>query len=189
MLRLLEQIREGSLEAFDRFYAIAAPMVMGLSGKLLQDRMEAEDVCHDVLMTVILKPELYDASRGSVEAWLCVLTKNRCIDRLRKRKRLVLDANSGVLAERQLHRQNDTERHVMLNLQKEALHRAISELPQVHRQTIAEAYFDCRSQRELASAWQIPIGTVKSRMRYSLSRLRKAMERLGWAEAGGGRSQ
>lgn len=186
---LLKQIREGSLEAFDHFYAIAAPIVMGLSWKILQDRMEAEDVCHDVLMMVILKPEQYDPARGSVEAWLYVLTKSRCIDRLRKRKRLVLDADSGMLLERRLQRGDETERRVLLKLQKEALHRAIGELPSVHRQTIAGAYFDSRSQSELASAWQIPIGTVKSRMRYGLSRLRKAMERLGWAEAGGGSRQ
>lgn len=181
---LLDEINNGSLQAFDRFYASAAPFVMGLSCKLLGDRMEAEDVCHDVLMAVIAQPERYDPSRGSVEAWLAVLAKSRCMDRLRKRKRIVLDAESGEHTEH-LPAASDTERRVIAKLQGEALRRALGELPGTQRQTIAEAFFDYRSQSELAAAWQVPIGTVKSRMRYGLTHLRKAMTRLGWAQAEG----
>lgn len=186
---LLSQIREGSLQAFDRFYETAAPLVMGLSCKLLGDRMEAEDVCHDVLMMVITEPERYDPARGSVEAWLSVLTKSRCLDRLRKRKRVVLDAAAAGRTEPAIAGAwaGDIESRVMSNLEREALLRAIHELPGVQRRTLAAAFFDSRSQRELAESWQVPVGTVKSRVRYGLSHLRKAMERLGWSEGGGSR--
>lgn len=189
LAELLDQIRNGSLQAFDRFYASAAPFVMGLSCKWLGDRMEAEDVCHDVLMAVITQPERYDRSRGTVEAWLAVLAKSRCMDRLRKRSRIVLDAESGEHAAR-MPIVSDTERRVISKLQGEALRTALGELPGAQRQAISEAFFDYRSQSELAAAWQVPIGTVKSRMRYGLSHLRKAMTRLGWAQSegeGGGR--
>jgi len=188
---LLDQIQNGSLHAFDRFYASAAPFVMGLSCRLLGERMEAEDVCHDVLMAVIAQPERYDPSRGTVEAWLAVLAKSRCLDRLRKRKRIVLDGESGGYAER-MAAASDTERRVISKLQGEALRSALGELPGAQRQTISEAFFDYRSQSELAADWQVPIGTVKSRMRYGLTHLRKAMTRLGWAQAegeGGGRHE
>ncbi|WP_123040876.1 sigma-70 family RNA polymerase sigma factor [Cohnella candidum] len=179
---LLRQIREGSPEAFDRFYESAAPFVMGLSLKMLQDRMESEDVCHDVLMQIITQPDRYDPSRGSVEAWLAVQTKSRCMDRLRKRRRIAagaaFDVETDVLRESE-----DTERRVLSKLEKEALRRAWVELPGAQRQTLAAAFYDYRSQRELAESWQVPIGTVKSRVRYGLSHLRKAMERLGWAES------
>ena len=190
MADLLRQIREGSLQAFDRFYASAAPFVMGLSCKLLSDRMEAEDVCHDVLMLVITQPERYDPARGSVEAWLAVLTKSRCLDRLRKRSRLVLESASEGLPTRLASAGEETERSVMSKLEGEALRQAMSELPGAQRQMLAAAFYDYRSQRELADSWQLPLGTVKSRMRYGLSHLRKAMERLGWAQTeGGGRHE
>jgi len=188
---LLEQIQNGSLQAFDQFYASAAPFVMGLSRKLLGDRMEAEDVCHDVLLAVISQPDRYDPSRGTVEAWLAVLAKSRCMDRLRKRRRIVLDAESGERAAC-MSAVSDTERRVISKLQGEALRSALGELPGTQRQTIAEAFFDYRSQSELAESWHVPIGTVKSRMRYGLTHLRKAMVRLGWAQAegeGGGRHE
>jgi len=181
LTELLDQIQGGSLEAFDLFYEAAAPFVMGLSCKLLRDRMEAEDVCHDVLMAVITQPERYDPSRGSAWAWLAVLAKSRCMDRLRKRQRVVLDGDSSEHAAR-VSSVSDTERRVMAKLEGEALRHALGELPGVQRQMIAEAFFDYRSQSELAAAWQLPIGTVKSRMRYGLSHLRKAMTRLGWTQ-------
>jgi len=182
---LLRQIREGSLPAFNRFYEVAAPFVMGLSCKMLGDRMEAEDVCHDVLMTVISTPERYDPARGSVEAWLAVLAKSRCLDRLRRRKRVVLDSADGRLTQPWASDAGELEGRVLNRLEREALRRALRELPGSQRQTLAAAFYDSRSQRELAEAWNVPLGTVKSRVRYGLSHLRKAMEKLGWAEGGG----
>lgn len=180
----LAQIREGSLQAFDRFYEEAAPFVMGLSCKLLGDRMEAEDVCHDVLMTVITRPERYDPARGSVEAWLAVLAKSRCLDRLRKRKRVVLESAAAGWPARFEAAGEGIEGRVLSRLEQEALRQAMGDLPGAQRQTLTAAFYEYRSQRELAESWQVPIGTVKSRVRYGLSHLRKAMERLGWAEGG-----
>jgi len=182
---LLDQIQRGSLRAFDRFYMLAAPLVMSISCKLLQDRMEAEDVCHDVLMAVISEPERYDPSRGSVEAWLAVLAKSRSLDRLRKKKRFVLAADR-VNEEVSTAAEIDTESKVLAKMETEALRRALREVPGVQRKTIAAAYFAYRSQRELATDWQVPIGTVKSRLRYGLGHLRRAMARLGWADVEGG---
>lgn len=185
----LRLMKDGSLQAFDRFYETAAPFVMGLACKLLADRMEAEDVCHDVLLAVITQPQRYDPARGSVEAWLAVLTKSRCLDRLRKRSRVVLEAATSELPDRMPANENDTERRALNRLEGEALRLAWQDLPVEQRQTLAAAYCDFRSQREVAESWQVPIGTIKSRVRYGLSHLRKSMERLGWtgAEGGGGR--
>lgn len=186
MAGLLSEIREGRLGAFDRFYETAAPFVMGLSRKILGDRMEAEDVCHDVLMEVIANPERYDPSRGSVEAWLAVIAKSRCVDRLRKRRRVVLEtASSAGFSERMAAQGEETERRILSKLEKEALRRAMRDLPGSQRQTLAAAFFEELSQRELSEAWSVPVGTVKSRVRYGISHLRKALEKLGWAEREG----
>lgn len=184
---LLGLVREGSLPAFDRFYERAAPFIVGIARKMLGERMEAEDVCHDVLLAVISEPGRYDPSRGSVEAWLAVLTKSKCVDRLRKRSRIVLEREEPAgLADAPA--SGPTEQRVLRKLEREALRRAMGELPGMQRQTIAAAFYEYRSQRDLAEAWQVPIGTVKSRVRYGLNHLRKSMERLGWTgEKGGNR--
>lgn len=184
---LLRQIRNGSLPAFDRFYEQTAPFVMGLAYKMLGDRMEAEDVCHDVLMQVLSHPERYDPSRGSVEAWLAVLAKSRCIDRLRKRQRLMLENRDADFSHYVAVRTGDeTEGRVLSKLQKEALREAMFRLPEPQRQALAAAFYQERSHRELADAWKVPVGTVKSRVRYGLSHLRRAMEKLGWSLGRGG---
>ena len=179
------------MEAFDRFYERAAPFVTGIAGKLLEgDRMEAEDVCHDVLLTVITRPEKYSPERGTVEAWLAVLTKSRCLDRLRKKKRIVLESERSTFEPRDAVAGSypATEQLALAKMEGEALRRALAELDGIQRRTLAEVYFGSRTRKELAEEWQVPEGTVKSRVRYGLGHLHKAMRRLGWTngERGGG---
>jgi len=185
MAEWLQQIREGSVSAFDRFYERAAPMLMPIACQMLGDRMEAEDVCHDVMMQVITHPERYDPARGSVEAWLLVATKSRCLDRLRRRKRMVLqdapDAERTPAVRVPL-----PEETVLAKMEGEAVRLALRQLPASQRKALAAAFYSLRSQRELAEAWQVPLGTVKSRVRYGLNHMRRALLRLGWAEAEGG---
>jgi len=191
LFQLFTLMREGSMEAFDRFYEQAAPLVMGIAGKLLGgDRMEMEDVCHDVLLTVIMQPNKYSPERGSVEAWLAVLTKSRCVDRLRKRQRIVLEQRDAPF-ERRLAWAGEAalpEQRVLAKMEGEALRQALAELDGVQRRTLAEVYYSHRTRKELAEEWQVPVGTVKSRVRYGLNHLAKAMERLGWTNGskGGG---
>lgn len=184
---LLASIREGSIQSFDRLYERTAPFILGLSCKLLGDRMEAEDVCHDVLLTVITDPGRYDPSRGSVEAWLAVLTKSKCVDRLRKRKKIVYE-EPGQAEQPDPAGYGQPELHALRNIEREALRQALGHLPGLQQRTITAAFFDHRSQRDLAEAWKVPVGTVKSRVRYGLNHLRKTMERLGWAGREGGES-
>ncbi len=191
LFELFALMRDGSMEAFDRFYGQAAPLVMGIAGKLLGgDRMEMEDVCHDVLLTVISQPEKYSPERGSVEAWLAVLTKSRCMDRLRKRRRIVLEQREAPFEQRYAWAGETAlpEQRVMAKMEGEALRQALSELDGVQRRTLAEVYYSHRTRKELAEAWQVPVGTIKSRVRYGLNHLSKAMERLGWSNSskGGG---
>lgn len=182
---LLACMQDGSVQAFDRFYERTAPFIFGLSCKMLGDRMEAEDVCHDVLLTVITDASRYDASRGSVEAWLAVLTKSKCVDRLRKRSKIVFDKPDLTESSVPAH-DRGPEQRALRNLEREALRQALGQLPGLQRQTIAAAFFEHRSQRDLAESWHVPVGTIKSRVRYGLNHLRRAMERLGWTGEEGG---
>ena len=190
--KLLEEIREGSASAFDRLYGMTAPMVRAIALQILGDPMDAEDVCHDVFLQVISHPERYDPSRGSVEAWLAVLAKSRAMDRLRRKKRLLLAAEREQLeADAWAAPAADAgpESRVLAKLQNEAVRLALLKVPEAQRQALAEAYYFGRSQRELAEAWRVPLGTVKSRVRYGLGHLRRTLTLMGWAEAEGGDSR
>lgn len=184
LARWLKEIEEGSAEAFDRLYERVVPWLLPIACQLLGDRMEAEDAIHDVLLAVIRHPERYDRSRGTVEAWLAVQLRSRCLDRLRKRSRVVLQEKAE--ADDWRPAETRTEEAALARLELEAVRRAVRELPGLHRRTLAEAYYASRSQRELAEEWRVPIGTVKSRIRYGLNHLRKSLVKMGWAEAEGG---
>jgi len=184
----LNRIKEGSLDAFEMFYQRAAPFVTGIAYRMLGDRMEAEDICHDVLLGVVSRPDKYNPERGSVEAWLAVLTKSRCLDLLRKRGKVLLGENGFCeeLAGGSAAAEALPERRVLDKLEGEALRRAIRELPREQRELVAAAYYADCSQSELARRWSVPLGTVKSRVRYGLNHLRKAMEKMGWVKEGEG---
>ncbi|GIO11768.1 RNA polymerase sigma factor SigK [Cohnella xylanilytica] len=186
MVRWLKEIGEGSEEAFDRLYGQVVPWLLPMARHLLGDRMEAEDACHDVLLEVIRHPERYDPERGTVEAWLAVQLRSRCLDRLRKRSKIVLKEEAEPIAGFGREPLSRPEETVLARMQGEAVRLALGQLPGLQRRTLAEAYFSSRSQRELAEDWQVPLGTVKSRVRYGLNHLRKALEKMGWAEPEGG---
>lgn len=187
--KLFAEIRKGSASAFDRLYGMTAPMVRAIALQILGDPMDAEDVCHDVFLHVISHPERYDPSRGSVEAWLAVLAKSRATDRLRRKKRLLLAAEREKLEGNSWtapQADAEPESRVLAKLQSEAVRLALLEVPVAQRQALAAAYYQGRTQRELAEEWRVPLGTVKSRVRYGLGHLRRALAHMGWAEAEGG---
>jgi RNA polymerase sigma-70 factor (ECF subfamily) len=183
MLQILRAISEGSTAAFDRFYDRYAPFVLHIALKSLGDRMEAEDVCHDVFLEVFHKADRYDPTRGSIESWLAVTTRSRCIDRLRRRSRVCAEAPAGTgysITDHAL------EERVLGKLQGEALYEALSKLPGTQRRAVAGMYLESRTQRELSREMQVPLGTVKSFVRYGLHNLRKQLAGLGWSDPSSG---
>lgn len=185
MAEWLKRMEEGDPRAFEKLYEQAVPYLLPLACHMLGDRMEAEDAVHDVLLGVIRSPGRYDASRGSAQAWLAVQVKSRCLDRLRKRSRTVLRGEAEEPAAATVPAAQP-ETAVLARMEREAVRSALRQLPGVQREALAAAYFTPRSQKELADAWQVPLGTVKSRVRYGLGHLRKALDRMGWGAGEGG---
>ncbi|WP_244226680.1 RNA polymerase sigma factor [Paenibacillus protaetiae] len=180
MCEVLHDMCEGETEAFDRFYARYAPLVMQVALRMLGERMEAEDVCHDVFLEVLRRGRHYDPSRGSLEAWLSVMTRSRCLDRLRKKKRVV--QRDEPLEETAVSHDGSSEEMALLRLQKEALNEALQMLPDRQREAVAYSYYSAHTQQEMSAAWNVPLGTVKSWVRYGIHNMRKHMERQGWME-------
>lgn len=187
MALVLREMCRGSSVAFDEFYHRYAPLVLRIALRLLGDRMEAEDVCHDIFLEALRKGDRYQPAKGSIEAWLAVMTKSRCLDRLRKRQRTVVADQAG---NGELISETTPEDKAIGLMEKLAVREALEELPVPQRNAVVTAYFGNKTQRELADEWQVPLGTVKSWIRYGIGNLRKGLAKRGWvSENSGGRER
>ncbi|WP_234032926.1 RNA polymerase sigma factor [Paenibacillus faecalis] len=184
ILCLLEEMKNGSITAFDRFYIRYAPFVLQIALRTMKDQMEAEDVCHDVFLEILRKADQYNPSRGSLEAWLAVMTRSRCMDRLRKKQRTTADELSESVESAISYRSSGAlvEESVLANLQNEAIREALQLIPKKQSEVVTEVYFGSRTHREVSAERQIPLGTVKSLVRYGLNNLHKQLTSLGWID-------
>ncbi|WP_435922004.1 RNA polymerase sigma factor [Paenibacillus sp. DYY-L-2] len=175
MTLLLREMCDGSVRAFDEFYGSYSPFILQVAIRLVGDKMEAEDICHEVFLEVLRRGKDYDPARGSIRAWLAVITRSRSLDRLRRKQRMLPMEDC-----RLFETGSSGEEQVISRIEREALRAAVNELPEAQRKAITGSYYTLRTQREMSEAWNVPIGTVKSWVRYGLSNLRKQMEKQGW---------
>ncbi len=182
--RLLHQIKQGEAAAFEQFYERYAKLVYSIAVKMVGDRMEAEDLCHDVFLEVYRTAGQYDPGRGSVEAWLAVKTRSRCLDRLRRKKGERLDTSVEEAAYCQT--AAATEETVLTKWERETLRNVMQSIPEAQRQAMYGMYFQSLSHRELSEQMARPLGTVKSLIRYGLLNVKKQLIQLGWLEPSGG---
>ncbi|HLS66887.1 MAG TPA: sigma-70 family RNA polymerase sigma factor [Pseudogracilibacillus sp.] len=181
MQKLLRQIKRGSEEAYDTFYETYAPLIYQIALAIVKDERDAEDVCHDVFIEVMKDPTAYDAKRGSVEAFLAVKAKSRALDFVRRKRPLLqpeFDESIATAA--------SVEQFVVNNMERSVVRRALRDLPRKQREAIYGAYYEEKTQRELAATLDRPLGSVKSSIRYGLQKLRKHDALLQWMRPEGG---
>lgn len=156
--------------AFVTLFQHFAPRVKAFLMKSGADASLAEECSQEVMATVWRKAHLFDPSRASAATWIFTIARNRKIDALRKQRRPEPeDLTWGPEAE--------PDQEDVLSLQQESsrLKDAIADLPEKQRALIEQAYFGDLSHSEIASATGLPLGTIKSRIRLALDRLRHAM--------------
>lgn len=168
----IERIRDARDEAaFADLFRHFAPRVKGFLIRSGADAALAEECTQEVMATLWQKAHLFDPSRASVATWVFTIARNRKIDALRKQRRPEpedLTWGPGAAPDQE---------HV-LNLQQESAHlgRAIAALPDKQKELIEKAYFGDLSHSEIAEQTGLPLGTIKSRIRLALDRLRHTMK-------------
>lgn len=174
---LIEAIIAGERYAMARAYDLFSKPLYGLAMRLLKNREEAEDIVHDVFIHLRDHAEDFDARRGGLFPWLLMITRSRVVDRIRKTRRraeLVAEAAPADLgwdegaSEPPPAAAEGAERAVTVR-------QALQELTQEDRKALELAYFTGLSQPEIAERLQEPLGTVKSRIRRSLLKLREIL--------------
>lgn len=162
----------GDEEAFAALFAHFAPRVKGFLMKGGASASLAEECAQDVMVTVWHKAHLFDPTRASAATWIFTIARNRRIDAARRAARPEPeDLGWGP--------EPEPEQAEVLEMKQEnaRLAKAISELPEEQRRVVEQIYFGERTHAELAAETGLPLGTIKSRIRLALERLRGAMAR------------
>lgn len=157
--------------AFATLFEHFAPRIKGFLIKSGASATMAEECAQDVMTTVWRKASQFDPTRASVATWVFTIARNRRIDLLRREKRAEIE-------ELPWGAQPEPDQVDVLSLQQESavLKKAIIALPDTQRDLIEKAYFGELTQSEIAKITGLPLGTIKSRLRLALDRLRHAMK-------------
>jgi RNA polymerase sigma-70 factor (ECF subfamily) len=178
---LMERIAEGDAAAFAALYDRYAGLVFALCLRVLGNRPEAEEVLGDVFWELWQRPERYDPARGSPLAYLTLLARSRATDHLRssRRRGQILEQAHPEGLRTLLHRGSEPEDPLAESLTAETrtlLVEALKRLEPRQRQAIELSFYEALSHGEIADRLGEPLGTVKSRIRQGLIRLRESLE-------------
>jgi RNA polymerase sigma-70 factor, ECF subfamily len=170
---LLSAIQTRDHEALAALYDRYGRLAFGLAYRLLGERGVAEDVVQEAFLNVWRRAAGFEVGRGSARSWLMSIVHNLAIDRRRGRQRytwtdVALDDVEGMLETDE----GDAFAIVAQSIEAERVQSALQSLPEEQRQAIAMAYFSGLTQQEIAEQTGSPLGTVKSRMRLGLRRMR-----------------
>ena len=163
--------RHKSVDAFGRLFTHFAPKVKAFLMKSGTDAAMAEECAQEVMATVWHKAHLFDPTRASAATWIFTIARNKRIDAIRKLKRPEPE-NLDWGPEHEL----DQEEAIGLQQETAKLGQALAKLPEKQRMLVERAYFKDMSHSEIAATTGLPLGTIKSRIRLALERLRHSMK-------------
>ena len=169
-LAAVTAVKSGDQRAMAELYDRYSSVVYAVALRVLGDTMAAEDVLQEVFLQLWRNPGAFDAARGSLGAWLAVISRNRAIDALRKRKPETDIEDVIVSVEPDLASEADRSRAA------EKVRGALGAMPPAQRSALEMAYFQGLSHSEIASKTGEPLGTIKTRIRAGLMTLRKAFQ-------------
>ena len=182
---LLARVAKGDHQAFSQLYDHSSTLLFTLAVRILGHHEEAAELLQDVYLEVWRKVSRYDIGRGTPAAWLVTLTKSRAIDRLRARVARGQQATNSLeagtadqvvdMGPSPFETQADQELRT-------AVGTAVAGLPQAQQQAIELAYYEGLSHTEIAARLNQPLGTVKTRIKLGMSKLRDGLQQ--WRNTG-----
>lgn len=169
---LLDRIARRDATAVAELYDQQSRLLFGLILRILKDRGEAEEVLQEVFVSVWTRAESYNVTLGSVVGWLVRIARNRAIDRLRSRnvRDRAVESYPAPVAD------DSPEAGAVRGEQQRTVARALNTLPADQRALIEDAYFLGLTHAELSERFQLPLGTVKTRIRAGMMALRQQLQ-------------
>jgi RNA polymerase sigma-70 factor (ECF subfamily) len=170
---LVARIESRDAEALALLYDRHAGRLMGLAHRILGDTGEAEEILQEVFLHVWRAATTFDPSRGPVLAWLLVATRSRSIDRLRSRRPGKSAGMTSLEEAPETASREDVEADAASREWEAQCRAVIAELPEDQRRALELAYFEGLTHQEIAERTATPLGTVKTRVRLGLMKLRE----------------
>ncbi len=171
---LLDRIRQRDRPAVAELYDLLGARAYGLAYRIVGERAAAEDAVQEAFLTVWRQADRVDAARGRLSAYLMTIVHHKAIDIARARagrvaRQLPLDPELAVAAS------DDVAGEVIAAADADAVRRSLSSLPDVQRRVVEMAYLEGLTHVEIAGALDTPLGTVKSRLRLAIEKLRATL--------------
>ena len=164
----------GDESCFEELYDLLVPRIFGLIYRLITDRDHAEEVTQEVFLEIWQKAATYQGSASSVSTWVTMVAHRRAVDRIRSvQSSLNRDIAQGKLGFTETY--EHVHQTVQQHLDHDEVQSALATLSPEHRSIIELSYFGGLTHHQIADNLNLPLGTVKSRMRAALSKLRLAL--------------
>ena len=174
---LIKQVAAREPTALSELYQRHVRILMRVAHKFLQNRSDAEDLIHDVFLEAWHKAENYDPSRGKVVTWLILITRSRATDRQRSlaiaRRHRIFSDDTGNNEISMLMPETNAEQHL--------LRTALKTLPDQQQRILYLNHFKGQSCQEIAQHLELPLGTVKSRLRAGMKNIKSILNPEGEA--------
>ncbi|MFI8436373.1 sigma-70 family RNA polymerase sigma factor [Streptomyces sp. NPDC079020] len=171
---LLVLVAMGDQDAFAEVYDAVCGPVLGLVRSVLRDPAQSEEVAQEVLVEVWRTAPRFRASRGSAMNWVLTLAHRRAVDRVRSAEASAAREHRAALLDRTPAFDEVTEQ-VETRLEREQVRRCLRNLSELQRQSVNLAYYRGLTYREVAELLRVPLGTIKTRLRDGLIRLRDCL--------------
>lgn len=170
---LLTAVARGDRSAFDTVYQRLAAPVYGLARRVVRDPAQAEEVAQEVLVTVWRTAARFDPARGSAMAWVMTLAHRRAVDRVRAEQAATDRATRAFRQEPPPYDEvAETAEH---HMEAERVRRCLESLTELQGDALRLSYYQGYTYREVATLLSVPLGTIKSRMRDGLIRMRDCL--------------
>jgi RNA polymerase sigma-70 factor (ECF subfamily) len=172
--RLIERVAKshdrGAFRAlFDHF----APRIKAYLLRIGCDAGQAEELAQEVMVTVWRRAETFDSGQARAATWIFTIARNKRVDAIRRERRPEIDPNDPMLVREP---EPDADAVVTAGQEAEMVRQAMQDLPEEQKDLLHRAYFEDQPHGAIAEATGLPLGTVKSRLRLALNRLRKTLK-------------
>jgi RNA polymerase sigma-70 factor (ECF subfamily) len=169
---LIRLVARGDAAAFDAVYDQVAATVFGIVRRVIRDPAQSEEVTQDVMLEVWRGAAKFDAERGSATAWVATLAHRRAVDRVRSVQK---EADRERRIATAVIPYDEVAEAVESSLERERVRRCLGSLTELQRESVTLAYYGGYTYNQVASLLGVPDGTIKTRMRDALIRLRDCL--------------